>query len=176
MKYVYPCNIVVDEEEKAATGRIAYNVTFPDVPGAITCGWSWEEAVEMAEDVLVAALGVCYRKGEYFPLPSRGAKGQVPICLQPIAAAKVALNVAMRKKGLTKVALAEKLGIDETAAVKLCDPDHGSHMSTVERALRVVGLRLAVEDVPVAKCPPSSYSVGHNTERPVAPHEHTLDT
>ena len=164
MKYVYPCNIIVDEEEKSNTGRIAYGVTFPDVPNAITCGWSWEEAVEMAEDGLVAALGAYYRLGKDLPLPGPLAKGQVPICLPPVPAAKVALNLAMRKRGLTKVALAEKLGINETAVVKLCDPDHGSHMSTVERALRVVGLRLAIEDVPVAKAPPSAYSLAHNTE------------
>ena len=176
MKYVYPCNIVVDEEEKAATGRLAYNVTFPDIPGAITCGWSWEEAVEMAEDVLIAALGVCYRKGEEFPLPSSVTKGQVSICLQPVAAAKVALNLAMRKKGITKVSLAEKLGMNEVAVVKLCDPDHGSHMSTVERALKVFGLRLAVEDMPVADRPSSPYSLVHNKGRPAAPDEYQPNT
>ena len=50
MRYAFPCDIVFDEEEKEATGREAYGVTFPDIPGAITCGWSWAEAVEMAED------------------------------------------------------------------------------------------------------------------------------
>ncbi len=169
MKYVYPCNIIIDEEEKAATGRIAYGVTFPDVPGAITCGWSWEEAVEMAEDGLVAALGAYYRLGKDFPVPSPVAKGQVPICLPLVPAAKVALNRAMQKKGITTVALADKLGMDESAVVKLCDPRHGSHMSTVERALKVVGLRLAVEDVPVAKAPPPSYPLAHDAERLVAP-------
>ncbi len=164
MKYVYPCNIVVDEEEKAMTGRIAYGVTFPDVPAAITCGWSWEEAVEMAADGLVTALGAYYRLGKDFPLPSPISKGQVPISLPPVPAAKVALNLAMQKNSITKVALAEELGMKEPAVVKLCDPRHGSHMSTVERALKVVGLRLVVEDVPVAKSPPSPYSLVHETE------------
>ena len=44
MRYAYPCTIGEDEEEKATTGRLAYNVTFPDVVGAHTGGWSWEEA------------------------------------------------------------------------------------------------------------------------------------
>ena len=48
MRYVYPCDIVLDEEEKSATGREAYTVTFPDVYGATTGGWSWEEALENA--------------------------------------------------------------------------------------------------------------------------------
>ena len=165
MKYVYPCNIALDEEEMEATGRVAYTVEFPDVRGAVTCGWSWEEAVEMAEDLLITALATCYRHGEDIPTPGPLSKGQVPICLPPVPAAKVALNRAMQKRGLTTVALADKLGMDESAVVKLRDPRHGSHMSTVERALRIVGLRLAVEDVPVAECPPPSYPLADNTER-----------
>ena len=35
MRYAYPCNIVRDREEESATGREAYNVTFPDVYGPI---------------------------------------------------------------------------------------------------------------------------------------------
>ena len=67
--------------------------------------------------------------------------------MRPVAAAKVALNTAMRKRGMTKVALAEKLGITESAVRKLCNPDHHSHMSTIERALKVVGLSLVIESV-----------------------------
>ena len=163
MKYVYPCNIALDEEEMEATGRVAYAVEFPGVRGAVTCGWSWEEAVDMAEDLLITALATCYRHGEDIPTPGPLSKGQVPICLSPVPAAKVALNQAMQKRGITTVALAEKLGMDESAVVKLCDPRHGSHMSTVERALKVVGIRLAVEDVPVAKAPRSPSIIRRNS-------------
>ena len=52
MRYAFPCDIVRDEEEEMATGREAYVVTFPDVPEAITGGWTWEGALEMAEDAL----------------------------------------------------------------------------------------------------------------------------
>ena len=150
MRYIYPCDIVLDEEEKTATGREAYVVTFPDVYGATTGGWSWEEALGNAEDALVAALGSYYYFKRDLPLPSAVKEGQQPIPLRPVAAAKVALNTAMRKRGMTKVALAEKLGITESAVRKLCNPDHHSHMSTIERALKVVGLCLVVESVDVA--------------------------
>ncbi len=150
MRYIYPCDIVLDEEEKTATGREAYVVTFPDVYGATTGGWSWEEALENAEDALVAALGSHYYFKRDLPLPSAVKEGQQPIPLRPVAAAKVALNTAMRKRGMTKVALAEKLVITESAVRKLCNPDHHSHMSTIERALKVVGLCLVVESVDVA--------------------------
>ena len=145
MRYVYPCEI--DGNEYDGEGFV---VTFPDVYGATTGGWSWEEALENAEDALVAALGSHYYFKQDLPLPSAVKEGQQPIPLRPIAAAKVALNTALRKRGMTKVALAEKLGITESAVRKLCNPDHHSHMSTIERALKVVGLCLVVESVDVA--------------------------
>ena len=40
MRYAFPCTITEDEEERVATGRLAYNVTFPDVRGAHTGGWN----------------------------------------------------------------------------------------------------------------------------------------
>ena len=78
MRYAYPCNIVPDEEERGATGREAYNVSFPDVYGANACGWSWEEALEMAEDCLAAALGGYVKCHKTFlpPVPSRKGRSR----------------------------------------------------------------------------------------------------
>ena len=151
MRYLYPCEIGRDEKEARATGREAFVVTFPDVYGATTGGWSWNEAVRNAEDALVAALGAYYSDGEDIPVPGPIAIGQVPIPLRPVVAAKVALNRAMREQRITKGALGERLGISESAVRKLCNPDHHSHMSTVERALRVVGLCLVVEAAPLTR-------------------------
>ena len=147
MRYVYPCNIVLDEEEKKATGREAYNVTFPDVPEAITCGWSWQEALEMAEDCLEVALGIYVEQDNDIPIPSYATNEQVSISVRPVTAAKLALYTAIRKHGMTQAALGNKLGMTEAAARKLCNPDHYSHMSTIERALRAVDLGLVVEAV-----------------------------
>ena len=43
MRYTYPCLIERDMEELNATGREAYVITFRDVPGAVSGGWSWNE-------------------------------------------------------------------------------------------------------------------------------------
>ena len=56
MRYAFPSDIVFDEEEKDATGREAYGVTFPDVPEAITCGWSWQEALDAVRVKLPSPL------------------------------------------------------------------------------------------------------------------------
>ena len=109
-RYAFPCSIVRDAEEERTTGRDAYVVTFPDVPEAITGGWSWQEALDMAEDCLSVALSfyVDYRKD--IPVPSTLEDGQVLIPVPLIVAAKLTLYTAMRKQSITNVALAAHLG------------------------------------------------------------------
>ena len=151
MRFVYPCNIVLDEEERQETGREAYNVTFPDLPEAITCGWSWEEAVEMAEDVLWLCISdYCTEQG-YIPTPSPPTDSQIMISVPPLAAAKLAINAAMKEHGISRKALAERLGFTEEATRKLLDPLYRTHLSQLEKALKVVGRSLVVEDVPIVK-------------------------
>ena len=139
MKYVYPC--VLHAEEGGG-----FWVSFPDMDEALTGGATRGEALRMAEDVLVAALGAYYRLGKELPLPSPVKRGQESVRLEPIAAAKVSLNTAMREQGVTNVALANRLEVTENAVRKLRNPDHRSHISTVERALRILGRCLIVED------------------------------
>ena len=146
MRYVYPCNIVRDVEEERATGREAYVVTFPDVYGANTGGWSWGEALEMAKDCLGVALGMYVKAHEAIPTPSQLAEGQVPVSVAPVVAAKLALYAAMKERGVTNVALAVQLGMQETAVRRLLDPGHRSHIASVEKALEAVGRSLVVED------------------------------
>ena len=146
MRYAFPSNIIHDEEEKVTTGREAYNVTFPDVPEANTCGWSWEEALEMAEDCLGVALSFYVDKDEDIPVPSAVADGQVLVPVPLIVAAKLTVYTAMREQCITKETLAARLGMQENAVRKLLDPGYRSHISQVEKALRAVGRRLLVED------------------------------
>jgi antitoxin HicB len=141
MRYAFPCEIVRDEE-----GREAYVVTFPDVYGATTGGWSWEEALEMARDGLVVALGMYVKAHEDIPVPSPVTDGQVLVNIPLIVAAKIALYTAMRKQGTTNVALAARLGLSEGAVRKLVNTRHRSHVSQVEKALRAIRCSLVVED------------------------------
>ena len=148
MRYAFPCNIVRDEEEAKETGREAYSVAFPDVYGANTGGWSWEEALEMAEDGLGVALSMYVDNREDIPFPSALEEGQVLIPVPLIVAAKLTLYTAMREQGLTNVALAARLGLSEGAVRRLVNPLHRSHISQVEKALKAVGRSLVVEDRP----------------------------
>ena len=146
MRYAFPCDIVLDAEEREATGREAYGVTFSDIPEAITCGWSWNEALEMAEDCLAVALSFYVDRCEDIPTPSPLADGQVLIAVPIIVAAKLTLYTAMREQGITGADLATKLDMQENAVHKLLDPNRFSHISQIERALKAVGRSLVVED------------------------------
>ncbi len=141
MRYVYPCTLTPDEEEGEG-----FVVTFPDVTEAITGAKTREDSLEMAQDGLAVALGMYVKCREEIPVPSPVAEGQVLIAVPPIVAAKLALYSAMRSQRITNVALADRLGLSEGAVRRLVNPDHRSHISQVEKALRAVGRTLVVED------------------------------
>ena len=138
MIYAYPCQLSSDENG----GLVA---SFPDVPEAITGGSDRDEALAMAEDALATALaGYVHEKWD-IPAPSEAADGQVPVPVPTVVAAKLALYSAMRAQRITKVELADRLDVSESAVRKLTNPDHRSHMSQVLKALRAVGRSLKVE-------------------------------
>ena len=139
MFYVYPCVLNPEEGD-------GFYVTFPDVPGALTGGNDRGEALEMAEDALTAALAGYVQEHRDIPVPSAVVDGQELVAVSPVVAAKLALYTAMRRQGITKTALAKRLGLSESAVRKLVDPDHRSHISSVEVALRMVGRSLVVGD------------------------------
>ena len=137
MIYAYPCQLTPDEDG----GLVA---TFPDVPEAITGGQDRAEALEMAEDALSTALaGYIHEKWD-IPVPSEAADGQMTVPVPTVVAAKLALYSAMRAQRITKVELADRLGLSESAVRKLTNPDHRSHVNQVQKALRAVGGNLKV--------------------------------
>ena len=140
MRYAYPCNLTPDEEDGG------FNVTFPGVIGAHTCGDDRAEALEMAEDALVVALCAYVDNDEDIPIPGTVAEGEVTVAVPPIVAAKLALYTAMRNQDITADDLADRLGLSEDAVRKVLDPDYGSHLTQVEKALRAVGRSLVIED------------------------------
>ena len=71
MHYVYPCVLTPEEE-----GGLF--VSFPDVPGALTCGDDRAEALAMAEDALAVALTGYVHKRWDIPVPSaRGSRAGI---------------------------------------------------------------------------------------------------
>ena len=139
----YPATIERDEAG-------FFLATFHDVPEAGTDGKTKDEALNEALDSLICALGGYIELGRDIPLPSGPRPGQPVVVLPPLVAAKLALYQAMRDKGLTRVALAKRLGLSEGAVRRLINLDHRSHIGQVEVALGVLGKRLVVEVQDVA--------------------------
>lgn len=118
-------------------------VSFPDVPEALTEGGTEAEALTLAQDCLVSALGgyVSARRAIPGPSPTRG---RTTVPLPALAAAKIALYSAMRAQRVGNTALAARLGLSEGAVRRLIDLDHRSHIGQIETALSALGQRLTV--------------------------------
>ena len=153
MCYTYPCWVRVDDLELEASGRIAYNISYRDIPEAISGAWSWDDVHYMATDVLRAALSFYTEVGRPLPKPSPLRPGEIMVSPPPIVAAKLALYEAMREQGVSVAELAERLEITEAASAKLIKLDYGSHIATVERALNALSLSLTIGVRPLAKDP-----------------------
>ena len=145
MQYAYPC---VLEPEGEAGFEGWFNVSFPDLPGALTCALGRGEALENAEEVLELVLESCVDSNEEIPRPSPVAVGQELVAVRPLVAAKLSLYTAMREQNITKSELAERLGIDEETVDRLLNSERGTPISQVIRALQVLGRRLVVADLP----------------------------
>ena len=142
MKYAYPC-ILEAEEDESYEGW--YNVSFPDIPGALTCGRDWKTAIIMAEDCLVVSLASYVDRQKELPTPSTWTKGQELFTVQPLIAAQLDLYVAMREQGVTISGLAQRLNLPETHVKRLLSLDYRTSINEVAEALELLGCKPAVE-------------------------------
>lgn len=138
MIYAYPCVLTPDEDGSLVAA-------FPDIPEAISGGVDRSQTLSLAEDALATALaGYVHEKWD-IPEPSQALPGQHVVPVPTVVAAKLALYSAMRAQHITKVELARRLSISESAVRKLANPDHRSHIGQVHKALQAVGQSLRVE-------------------------------
>lgn len=136
------------ELERLDNGAVL--ATFPDVPGAMTQGDDEELALHWAQDALLVTLAGYMELGRDIPPPSP-ADGRELIPVPPMPAMKLAIYQAMREQRLTRVALAERLGVDEKMVRRLLDLDHASKLSQLEAALRALGRRVLIDVVAMAR-------------------------
>ena len=140
MRYTFPCDI--EGNEKDGDGFVAI---FPDLKGAVTGGFTFKEAIIMAEDCLVVSLGSCMDCQEELPTPSAWQKGQELLTVQPLIAAQLDLYVAMREQGVTASDLAERLKVPEAKVKRLLSLDYKTSINEVVEALELLGCQPAVE-------------------------------
>ncbi len=134
--YRYPYTITCDESG-------FYLVKFSDLPGAATDGKTRKEALAEAEDCLAEAIAGYLVRRERVPEPTYKPDNAY-ISLDPLLAAKAALNNAMLDAGYTRTDLAVSLGVDEKIVRRLLDPKHQSHIRAVLHAASLLGLEVEV--------------------------------
>jgi len=143
MRYVYPA--VLDPEPDGS----AINLSFPDVPGALTWGDDEAEAMSLAEDCLITALHGYVRFREPIPKPGP-ARGRPMIPVPLLVAAKLALYSALREQGVSAAELARRLGVGEHVVAALLHLKRRTHLGQLERALAELGVQLEVTVRPAA--------------------------
>jgi antitoxin HicB len=138
MRYVYPARF----REHADT----VTVSFRDLPEAVTEGRTRQEALVEAIDCLDVALLFRLKENGAIPVPSRAGKGEQLVPASPSVAGKVAFVRAVTESGLTRVALARRLGLRETEIRRMLDPDHMTKLDRLSEGLRALGRQLVIDD------------------------------
>jgi antitoxin HicB len=123
-----------------------YVVTFPDFGYGVTQGETDQEAMEMAQDLLMLTIGDYIREGKQLPVPTRhrGAKFR-PVPLPALQSAKVDLYTSFLASGLKKAEFARRIGIPKTHIERLFSLRHHSRLDQIEAALAALGKRLHIE-------------------------------
>jgi len=122
-------------------------VTFPALPEAVTGGANRDDALANAIDALEVTLLTYAGDGRELP-PDVEKAGLEAIPISATVSAKVAFIDAFRKSGLTRVALAKRLGKAENEVRRMLDPYYGTKLAALEEAMHVLGKRfvLTVEE------------------------------
>ena len=74
------CNPVFYPAKFEQEGQ-AYNVSFRDIPEAITCGDNFQDALQMAKDALFTSVDFYREADRLLPPPSECQEGEILIAL-----------------------------------------------------------------------------------------------
>lgn len=116
-----------------------------DLPEVISQAGPKEDATDVAEGAIQAAIE--YRIGNNLdiPVPSSQRKKESLIQLPAETAAKAALYIVMRQDGITKLELARRLKINEKEVRRMLDPGHATKIPRIAQALSILGHKLRLE-------------------------------
>ena len=109
MQFRYPARLQPDR-----TGSMI--VSFRDLPECLTAGADEAGALKEAGDALEEAIAGRIDDGEPIPVPSRLRAGERLIAVPPDMAAKAAFVLAFRASGLSRLAVARRLGVNEKSS------------------------------------------------------------
>lgn len=117
-----------------------YVVSFPDIPEALTQGDTREEALAMALDALITAFDFYFEDNQPIPLPSEVTGDYVEVPLS--VASKVLMLNALIESGLTRVELADRIGIKKQEVNRLINLQHATKIDAIQKAMNALGKQL----------------------------------
>lgn len=117
-------------------------VTFRDIPEAITQGDDEDEALNMAQDVLLSAMDFYFDDKRPVPLPSKAKKGERLIALPLSISAKVLLLNEMLSQGVKPAELARRMNSKPQEINRLINLHHSTKIDTIWQAMSALGKRL----------------------------------
>ncbi|RDE99860.1 type II toxin-antitoxin system HicB family antitoxin [Haemophilus parahaemolyticus] len=125
----------------------AYIVTFRDVPESITQGGNFEEAMFLAEDVLICGLEFYFENDKPIPLPSEPQADEIMVYLSDIVYVKALLHNARLETEMSKAELARFMDVRPPEMQRILDPRHNTKLDTISRMLSKLGrpLKLSIE-------------------------------
>ena len=138
MRFIYPARL-----HRAGPDEIV--VSFRDLPECLTSGATDAEALTEAADALEEAIAGRIVDGDPIPPPSPRRSGERRVAVPPTMAAKAALVLAFRDSGLSRLAFARRLGVDDKVVRRMLDPRHATAANRLHKALRQLGRELIVE-------------------------------
>ena len=138
MRFVYPARLTRGGPDEVV-------VSFRDLPECLTSGKDKTEALIQAQDALEEAIAGRIDDVETIPVPSPALPGEYPVTVPTNMAAKAAFALAVRRSGLSRPELVQRLSTEEETFRRMLDPRHDTPASRLNEALRVLGSELVVE-------------------------------
>ncbi len=119
-------------------------VTCRDLPPLITQGDDRDDALAQAADAMDEVFAIYMDEGIAFAPPTKARRGEVMVSPPAETVAKAALHTAMQAAQVSKVQLAQRMGVDEKEVRRLLDPHHGSKLPRIAEAVQALGQRLVI--------------------------------
>lgn len=126
-----------------------FQVSFRDIPEALTGAATREEAEAMAADALLTAMDFYFEDRRQVPAPSTAQTDEVLVSLPASVSAKVLLLNEMVAQGITPSELARRLHTRKQDVSRIVNLEHATKIDTIAEALATMGksLELRVQDV-----------------------------
>lgn len=126
---------------------VGYAVSFRDIPEALTCADTFEEAQIMAADALLTAMDFYFEDNRPVPAPSDLQDDEVLVELPASAWAKVLLLNEMLAQNVSNSELARRLNTRPQDVQRIVNLKHSTKIDTISAAAKRLGKELRIQMV-----------------------------